>query len=141
MKSEERALAIDLVNQVAGGEGDDSFVFLNCLLMEILTPINIVVKMLQSSHENLHSAIQVVNAVREDLRSTRFSLNEEFITKMIAEFKEKNQIPLDNSKQKRMTSVPIHFQDFVITTRFLADSMEMAFHGVSITEFGKIHRS
>ena len=124
LKSEERALAIGLVNQMAGGEGDDSFVFLNCLLMEILTPINIVVKTLQSSHENLHSAIQVVNAVREDLRSTRFSLNEELITKMIAEFKEKNQIPLDNSKQKRKTSVPTHFQDFVITDPIPADSSD-----------------
>ena len=73
---------------------------------------------------NLHSAIQVVNAVREDLRSTRFSLNEEFITKMIAEFKEKKQIPLDNLKQKRKTSVPTHFQVFVITDPIPADSSD-----------------
>ena len=104
-------MAIGLVNQMAGSEGDDLFVFLNCLLMEILTPINIIVETLQSLHKNLHSAIQVVNTVREDLRSTRFSLNEEFIMKMIAEFKEKNQIPLDNSKQKCKTSVLTHFQD------------------------------
>ena len=118
---------------MAGAEGDDSFVFLNCLLMEILTPINIVVKTLQSSHKNLHSAIQVINAVREDLRSTtvredlrstKFSQNEEFTTKMIAEFKEKNQIPLDNSKHKRKTSVPTHFQDFVIRDPIPADSSD-----------------
>ena len=121
LKSEERALAIGLVNQM-GGEGDEVFIFINCLLMEILTPINIVVKTLQSSQENLHSAIQVVNAVREDLKSTRSLLNDVFIEKMISDFKEKNQITVERSKEKRSKSVPAHFQDFVITDPIPADS-------------------
>ena len=121
LKSEERALAIGLVNQM-GGEGDEVFLFINCLLMEILTPINIVVKTLQSSQENLHSAIQVVNAVREDLKSTRSLLNDVFIEKMISDFKEKNQITVERSKEKRSKSVPAHFQDFVITDPIPADS-------------------
>ena len=112
LRSEERAIAIGLINQMVSE--DDSFPFINCMLMEILTPINIVVKSLQSAQENLTSALQIINSLRDDLNSKRSLLNEESILEMISDFKEKNQIP-DTCKDKRSSSIPGRFQDFIIT--------------------------
>ena len=69
--SDDRALAHGLLHQMEGNGNDDLFIFTNCMLMKVLKPINIIVKQLQSSSENIISALSVVNAVRDDLKSTQ----------------------------------------------------------------------
>ena len=58
LKSEDRALAIGLLSQMEGDGEDESFVLVNCMLVQVLKPINIVVKQSQSSHENLSSTFE-----------------------------------------------------------------------------------
>ena len=70
------------------GDGEnESFVLVNCMLVQVLKPINIVVKQLQSSHENLSSALSVLTGAREELTSMREELNEEKVENILLEFK------------------------------------------------------
>ena len=59
LKSGDRALVLGLLHQI---EEDEMFVFVNCML-EVLKPINLVVKQLQSTGENLSSAVGVINCI------------------------------------------------------------------------------
>ena len=58
LDSEDRAPAFGLLHQMCGN--NNLFIFLNCMLTEILKPVNIIVKQLQSSSENIVSALSVV---------------------------------------------------------------------------------
>lgn len=44
---------------------DQLFVFVDCMLMDILKPTDMVVKQLQSSNKNLVSVLELVNEVSE----------------------------------------------------------------------------
>ena len=57
LDSEDRALAFGLLHQMCGN--NNLFIFLNCILTEILKPANIIVKQLQSSSENIVSALSL----------------------------------------------------------------------------------
>ena len=114
LKSEERSMAVGVLHQMKGDEENEDFLLVNCMLMEVLKPIDIVVKTLQSSKENLSSAVGVISAVREELVSTRGGLDTEYVSQMIDKFKECNKIS-SNSNNKRQTSTPSHFDEFVIT--------------------------
>ena len=59
LNSEDKALALGLFSQIS----NDPFTFLNCMLLKVLMPINVMVKQLQSSNENIVSALTVINAV------------------------------------------------------------------------------
>ena len=67
LKNEERAMAVGVLPQMKGGEENEDFY----MLMEVLKPIDIVVKTLQSPKENLSSAVGVISEVRGELVSTR----------------------------------------------------------------------
>lgn len=58
--------AMRLFNQI-GDDEDHSFVFINCRLMNVLKPIDIMVNKLQSGKENFISALEVVNSVIEHI--------------------------------------------------------------------------
>ena len=76
LDSEDRALARGLFHQMEGDSNDDLFIFTNCMPMEELKPVNIIVKQLQSSSENIVSALSVIHAVRDYLKSTREVVDE-----------------------------------------------------------------
>ena len=57
--SEDKALALGLFSQIS----NDPFPFFNCMLLKVLKPINVIVKQLQSSNEDIVSALTVINAV------------------------------------------------------------------------------
>ena len=78
--SDDRTLAHGLLHQMEENGNNDLFIFTNCMLMEVLKPINIIVKQLQSSSEDIVTALSVVNAVRDDLKSTRDVLEDEICT-------------------------------------------------------------
>ena len=59
LNSEDKALALGLFSQIS----NDPFPFFNCMLLKVLKPINVIVKQLQSSNEDIVSALTVINAV------------------------------------------------------------------------------
>ena len=59
LKIEERAMAMGHSHQMKGDEEHEDFLFVNCMLMEVLKPIDIVVNTLQPSKGNLSSAVGV----------------------------------------------------------------------------------
>lgn len=122
VKSEDRALAIGLLHQLEGDEDNRMFVFVNCMLMEVLKPINIIVKQLQSSSENIVSALSVVNAVRDYLKEKCEELNEEECEKMVADFQKSVNVTEVSNVQRRRTSIPKHFDDFIITEQIPSES-------------------
>ena len=69
-------LAHGLFHRMEGDSNDDLFIFTNSMPMEELKPVNIIVKQLQSSSENIVSALSVIHAVRDDLKSTREVVDE-----------------------------------------------------------------
>ena len=101
LKSENRALAIGLLNQMEGDGEDESFVLVNCMLVQVLKPINIVVKQLQSSHENLSSALSVLTGAREELTSMREELNEEKVENILLEFKKSVNDTFGRQREKK----------------------------------------
>ena len=76
LSGEDKAHAIGFLNQMDDDEGH-SFVSINCMLMKVLKPIDIVVKQLQSINENFISASEVVNSVKEDIKSERKAVTNE----------------------------------------------------------------
>ena len=54
--NEDKALATGVLHQIC----DRVFIFVDCMLQQILKPINIVVKQLQSSSKNVVSALNVM---------------------------------------------------------------------------------
>ena len=59
-------MAVGVLHQMKGDEEKEDFLFVNRMLMEVLKPIDIVVKTLLSSKENLSSAVGVISGVREE---------------------------------------------------------------------------
>ena len=115
LKSEDRALAIGLLHQLEGDEYSGMFVFVNCMLMEILKPLNIIVKQLQSSDENIISALSVVNAVRDDLKEKSDELNEDQCEQMVADFRKSLNVTEVTNVQQRKSSLPMHLNELIIT--------------------------
>ena len=114
LKSEDRALAIRLLHQLEGDEDSGMYVFVNCMLMDILKPLTIIVKQLQSSDENIMSALSVVNAVRDDLKEKSGDLNEDQCEQMVTDFRKSlNIIEVTNVRQRK-GSLPIYFIDFML---------------------------
>lgn len=113
LKSEERALALGLLHQMMEYREDEHFVFINCMLMQVLKPINIVVKQLQSSSENLSSA--VINRAREELTSIRKELSEEKVEKMVSDFLELADVSTPHQRRRRATYLPSRFDEFIVT--------------------------
>ncbi|CAB3993665.1 zinc finger MYM-type 1 [Paramuricea clavata] len=62
LSAEDKAQAIGLLNQMDDDE-HHSFIFINCMLMKVLKPIDIMVKQLQSVNENFITALEVVKSV------------------------------------------------------------------------------
>ena len=56
------------------------------MLMNVLKPIDIVVKQLQFSEENFISALEVVNGVKDDINSKRENITSENVKKITEEF-------------------------------------------------------
>ena len=115
LKSEDHALAIGLLHQLEGDEDSGMFAFVNCMLMEILKPLNIIVKQLQSSDENIMSALSVVNAVRDDLKEISGELSEDQCEQMVTDFRKSLNIIEVTNVQQRKGSLPMHFNDFIVT--------------------------
>ena len=82
--------------------------------MDVLKPIDIVVKQLQSSEENFISAQEVGNGVKDDINSKRENITSENVKKMTEEFL-KNVKSTDDVQRrpKRNNAVPSNFDDFV----------------------------
>ncbi len=111
LNSEDKALALGLLSQTS----NDQFLFLNCMLLKVLKPINIIVKQLQSSTENIVSALTVINSVREDLVMMRDELDEEVCTGMMENFKRSEDSASLVARGRRNTQAPQHFHDFIIS--------------------------
>ena len=114
LKSEDKAVAIGLLSQMGDCEEDPAFVFVNCMLMDVLKPINTVVKTLQSPKKNFISAFNVVNQVRNDVKSKRDDTESEAkLTKMVKELTAPNESQ-DDRRPTRTKSIPEHFDNFVV---------------------------
>ena len=101
-----------------GDDEDHSFVFINCMLMKVLKPIDIMVKQLQSVNENFISALEVVNSVQEDIKSERETVTNEKTKKMVNDFLEGVKVTTTNGEQRRPrrnTAIPSRFNDFLVT--------------------------
>ncbi|CAB4015919.1 zinc finger MYM-type 1 [Paramuricea clavata] len=122
LSGEDRAQATGLLSLMEDNE-DHVFVFITCMLMDVLKPIDIVVKQLQSPDENLISALHVVNAVKDDIKSKRENnTSNEKVKKMVDDFLESVRITSTDGVQvqrrpTRNTAVPSRFDDFLITDR------------------------
>ena len=100
LSGEDKAQAIGLLNQM---EDDDehSFIFINCMLMKVLKPVDIVVKQLQSVNENFISALEVVNSVKEDIKLERKTITNEKTKKMVNDFFDGVKVTTTNQEQRR----------------------------------------
>ena len=107
IKSEDRALAIGLLSQSFGeNEKDPLFLFINCMLMDVLKPINIAVKSLKASDE-------------------KYATNEDKWDKMVKKIKSDNE--QDQAVRPRRTlTIPSHFNDFVVTEPIPSENTEQS---------------
>ena len=86
--------------------------------MKVLKPIDIVVKQLQSVNENFISALEVVNSVKEDIKSERETVTNEKTKRMVNDFFESVKVTTTNGEQRRPrrnTAIPSRFNDFLVT--------------------------
>ena len=100
LSGEEKAQAIGLLNQMDDNE-DHSFVFINCMLMKVLKPINIIVKQLQYVNENFISALEVVNSVNEEIKSECETVSNKKTKMMVDDFLEGVRVKTTNAEQRR----------------------------------------
>ena len=85
--------------------------------MKVLKPIDIIIKQLQSVNENFISALEVVNSVKEDIKSERETVTNE-TKKMVDDFLEDVRFTTTNGEQRRPrrnTAIPSSFNDFLVT--------------------------
>lgn len=120
LDSDDQAQAIGLLTQMS----EDSFPFINCMLIKLLKPINIMVKQLQSSSENIVSALSVVNSVREELKEIRNGLNAEQCDEMLETFRKSGDIISLETRVRRKTKAPQHFQNFILTEHLPAEKTQ-----------------
>ena len=95
-----------------------SFVFINCMLMKVLKPIDIIVKQLQSVNENFISALEVIKSVKEEIKSERKTVTDEKTKKMVVDFFEGVRVTTTNGEQRRPrrnTAISSRFTDFLVT--------------------------
>ena len=88
------------------------------MLVKVLKPIDIVVKQLQSINENFISALEVVNSVKEDIKSERETVTNEKTKKMVDDFFEGVRATTTNEEQRqprRNTTIPSRFNDSLVT--------------------------
>ena len=120
LKSEDRALALGLLHQM---DEDEDFVFVNCMLMQVLKPINIVVKQLQSPGENLSSAVGVINSTREQMICIREDLTEEKLETMVKQFLDVAGLEKEQQRRpQRSKTLPPHFNEFLVTEHIPAEN-------------------
>lgn len=114
LDSEERAISTGLLNQMCGN--DDLFIFLTCMLNEILGPVNKIVKQLQSSTENIVSALSVVDSVRCALREDRENLSDEGCDKMVSGMKDGGDIvEVETKITRKKRSTQSRMDDYLVT--------------------------
>ena len=94
----------------------DEFIFLNHLIVKILKSCDIANKLLQSSTENLNSAIMSIDCVREELKEKRNEYSNEEIAHIVGEVKSRQE---DNMSPptSRTRKVPRRLDDFFVTDR------------------------
>ena len=117
LSGEDKAQAIGLLNQMDDDE-NHSFVFINCMLMKVLKPIDIIVKQLQSVNENFISVLEVINSVKEEIKSERETVTNEKTKKMVDDFFEGVGVTTANGEQRRPrrnTATSSRFNDFLVT--------------------------
>ncbi|CAB4010741.1 Hypothetical predicted protein [Paramuricea clavata] len=88
------------------------------MLMNVLKPIDIMVKQLQSVNENFISALEVVKRVKDDIKSECHTVTNEKTKKMVDEFLEDVKVSTSSGEQhrpKRNTAIPSRFDDFLVT--------------------------
>ena len=128
LKSDDRALALGLLQQT---NVDKEFFFVNCMLMEVLKPINIVVKQLQSPGESLSSALTVVNSTRNQLTCIRENLSDEKVDKMVKEFL--NEARFEEQRPDRSKKLPPKFNEFLVTEHIPSENQSRS-HVAVFTE-------
>ena len=117
LSGEDKAQAIGRLNQMDDDE-NHSFAFINCMLMKVLKPIDIIVKQLQSVHENFISALEVIKSVKEEIKSERETVTDEKTKKMVVDFFEGVRVTTTNGEQRRPrrnTAISSRFTDFLVT--------------------------
>lgn len=101
----ERAMASGFQEQISS----DEFIFLNHFVLDILKQCDIANKILQSSKENLNSAMYAIHTVRELLKEKRVSYDDVTIQQII------NEKKTNTPTIPRTTRVPGHLQDYILT--------------------------
>lgn len=112
LKCEDRAVAIGLLSQIGNGEENPIFLFINCLMFNLLQPVDIVVKTLQSPTENAVSAFTIIREVNNDLKEKKN--NADFREKLDTNVKERSTFNDNDRRPKRSATIPDHFSDYVI---------------------------
>ena len=94
------------------------------MLVEVLKPMNIVVKQLQLSGESVSSAIDVINGIRDELISTREELNEQKVERMVKRFLEEAHVSISEQEQhpRRTTNLASRFDEFIVTDRIPSEN-------------------
>ena len=126
LSAEDKAQAIGLLSQM-DDDKHHSFIFINCMLMKVLKPIDIMVKQLQSVNENFISALDVVKSVKEDIKLERDTVTSEKTKKMVDEFLDDVKVSTTSGKQgrpKRNTAIPHRFDDFLVTESLPSENTE-----------------
>ena len=104
----DRALACGLLVQ----SESDEFVYLDHLVLTILKNCDVANKILQSSKENLTSALNLAACVRKEIQSMRETYDDIKIAEIISEAKARSST---TSSDVRTCSIPSHLEDYVIT--------------------------
>ena len=113
LKNDDRVVAIGLLSQIGHGKTDPTFVFINCLLFNLLQPVNIAVKTLQSVNENAVSAFNIVNEVIGEIKEKKN--NEKFREELENEVKEQTKCNVDDIRPKRVVSeTDPRLNDFIV---------------------------
>ena len=116
LSREDKSQSTGLLNQM-DDDRDHSFVFISCMLMKVLKPNDIVAKQVQSINENFISALEVVDSVKEDIKSERETVTKEKTKKMVDDFFEGERVTTNEEQRRprRNTTIPSHFNDFLET--------------------------
>ena len=114
LKVDDRAKATGLFVQAISRD----FIFFNYFITDVLSNCDIACKILQSSRENLNSAMQSIAAVREELQAKRDVYNADKVESIIKTTREKQTYEeIDDSNKKRVVKRPPRMEDFFITER------------------------
>ena len=120
LKVADRAKASGLFAQAISRE----FIFFNYFVCDVLVDCDIACKILQSSRENLNSAMQSIASVREDLQDKRDDYTKEKVELIIQDARDSR---VDSGEEeegvKRVRKQP-RMEDFLITERLPGNKQE-----------------